>query len=402
MNNVNVTVLKDEALGGVEREYNEVKRNASVGEKAKVIGGLCHSFRKGDVVTAIDEKTYVTDGVRFEREDGEVQTLVSWHGDYVVLEPSDIVRINSERFRMVDRKATVGDRVIITNAEFPSNYDVGETFIVERSEKETRELLAGIYVEALRNRRGQNVPGFVKDGKYRVLEPLTTPLSSRPVAEQSAEIIATLTAEVESLKKRVTALERADSPTVIQTEPALVAAVKSPQQIRDEIVERAKADVEGVKTPWNINANPQPLVYTYKMYVVDVEFVVNRNKRTVVAIARWRKNGEIISRGVAKCSPNDVFNAHIGKAIALRRALGLEVPAEYLSVPGPTEVRVGDVVEWGCTGSKYRVEKISGNFYNFYSYRLREVIDAIEYDDVLKYCKIIDDSLITVGEEVAA
>jgi hypothetical protein len=39
-----------------------------------------------------------------------------------------------------------------------------------------------------------------------------------------------------------------------------------------------------------------------------------------------------------------VFNVHIGKAIALRRALRLNVPQAYLSVPQPTEAQVGDVV----------------------------------------------------------
>ncbi len=49
-------------------------------------------------------------------------------------------------------------------------------------------------------------------------------------------------------------------------------------------------------------------------------------------------------RGIAKATPDDCFNIHIGKAIALRRALGLAVPDEYLNAPQPTEVRVGDFV----------------------------------------------------------
>ena len=50
------------------------------------------------------------------------------------------------------------------------------------------------------------------------------------------------------------------------------------------------------------------------------------------------------ARGIAKAAPDDCFNVHIGKAIALHRALGLEVPDEYLNAPQPTEVRVGDAV----------------------------------------------------------
>lgn len=88
-----------------------------------------------------------------------------------------------------------------------------------------------------------------------------------------------------------------------------------------------------------------------------VEFVVNSAKRTVVALVFGSESPdyyELREKGITKCAPDDCFNAHIGKAIALRRALGLEVPTEYLNVPQPTEVRVGDVVEH---------YKVSGKFF---------------------------------------
>lgn len=171
-------------------------------------------------------------------------------------------------------------------------------------------------------------------------------LSSRPAAEQSAEIIATLTAEVESLKKRVTALELADSPTVTQTETVLVAPVKSPQEIRDEIVERAKADVKALIDSDGTVLLPNSIG---SKYVCIPEYIVSREKRKVtVVILRGWNSGKVRGVGRAICSANDVFNAYIGRAIALRRALGLEVPAEYLSVPSPTDVRVGDVVYTAC------------------------------------------------------
>ena len=53
---------------------------------------------------------------------------------------------------------------------------------------------------------------------------------------------------------------------------------------------------------------------------------------------------KINARGKAKCAQGDTFNVHIGKAIALRRALGLPVPSEYTNAPQPTEPKVGDVV----------------------------------------------------------
>jgi hypothetical protein len=104
------------------------------------------------------------------------------------------------------------------------------------------------------------------------------------------------------------------------------------QQVRDEIVEKAKRDVKH-----------ETLEATQSL--LRAKFVVNSEKRTVVCLMERFDLGYIAKRGIAKCDPSDCFNVHIGKAIALRRALGLEVPAEYLNAPQPTEVRVGDVVE---------------------------------------------------------
>src|SRR5690606_7062031 len=78
----------------------------------------------------------------------------------------------------------------------------------------------------------------------------------------------------------------------------------------------------------------------------SAEFIVNEDKRTIVALLRGKHSSKVRAKGTAKCAPGDCFNVHIGKAIALRRALGLEVPTEYLNAPQPTEVRVGDVVDY--------------------------------------------------------
>lgn len=120
------------------------------------------------------------------------------------------------------------------------------------------------------------------------------------------------------------------------------------QSRRDEIVDQAKADVEKlIEDAGSIC----PVYYgnhTMRECTNRVEFVVNREKRTVVALVfgkSQRVRSELREKGIAKAAPDDCFNVHIGKAIALRRALGLAVPDEYLNAPQPTEVRVGDVVQ---------------------------------------------------------
>ena len=149
---------------------------------------------------------------------------------------------------------------------------------------------------------------------------------------------------------------------------------KSPQKERDRIVEQAKRDVEEF-----IYELPMETVYNF------VDFVVNKEKRTVVALLRKLKNGKVLGKGIAKCHPNDCFNVHIGKAIALRRALGLEVPSEYLNAPQPTEKRIGDIVEY--KGYKVEVCGYSDNRYMDYTRGTCQLGSIVSNEG-----KIIDDS----------
>ncbi|WP_052679248.1 hypothetical protein [Paenibacillus polymyxa] len=385
----NVTALPDVSLGGIEREYREVKRKAAAGERIKIVNPIASfgDYEKGDVLTV-----YSTGcgGVH------TVETAEGWDGgghifvsddEYVILEPTDTVHLpikgrisGTERFRMVDRKAAVGERVIIVNNELPSNYEVGEVFNVQKYGEETESLYGGIYIAELCGRHDQNVEGFVRDGKYRVLEPLTTapPLSEQSAQDQAAATISALALRLDALTERMDALEAkvtqvTQPTTTVDPEVVLKAvrkfseglkrsvsdALKTPQQRRDEIVERAKADVADLLSHNYPDAAVAGVWLSERDWITvtdECEFTVNRKKRTVVALIRELETGKknVVLRGIAKCAPGDVFNAHIGKAISLRRALGLEVPAEYLNVPQPMEVRVGDVVEGtshsGATG----------------------------------------------------
>ncbi|MEK4360843.1 hypothetical protein NYE48_27940 [Paenibacillus sp. FSL M7-1455] len=354
-----VTVLPDESLGGVLREYREVKRKAAVGERIKITADrstmLGEDF-KGTVhtVKSVDCSNADTDG---KWSDGS--TLNPDHDDYVVLEPSDILVIDGARYRMVDRVAAVGERVIITNAELGYGYKQGGVYVIMALDCDDPCIWPdGTYMSEI----------YLEQQEYRVLEPVETAatpqLSELPASDQIAENIAALAARVSGLEAKVAEMmrpvnERVNPAELSMSKSEVEAAIevfsqpippqKTAQQIRDEIVERAKADVKTLlDTQSPIGHDIEALDGAYINYHPHnhrVEFVVNRDKRTVVALVWHRRTDKLRLRGIAKCAPGDVFNAHIGRAIALRRALGLEVPAEYLSVPNPEEVRVGDVVE---------------------------------------------------------
>lgn len=82
------------------------------------------------------------------------------------------------------------------------------------------------------------------------------------------------------------------------------------------------------------------------VFSCDVQFIVDKVKRTVVAIARGYESKRVRGRGIAKTAPTDTFNETIGKAIALGRALDVEIPSIILASPSPVEPKTGDIIEY--------------------------------------------------------
>ena|SRR5699024_678710 len=173
---------------------------------------------------------------------------------------------------------------------------------------------------------------------------------------------------------------------------AKAVAEETAQEKRDRIVEQAKADVEELKEDgiYKIYRGFKNDIYKgrwdpYSNFGGCVgEFIVNKEKRTVVVLMKGTYSGELYAKGIAKCAPSDCFNEYIGKAIALRRALGLKVPKDYLNAPNPTEVRVGNVVDTNSYFGGMVVSEVL---------RLHDDKINIETYDKLAGTRIIDDSV---------
>lgn len=182
---------------------------------------------------------------------------------------------------------------------------------------------------------------------------------------------------------------------------------ETPQEKRDRIIERAKVDIKELRDEGNSMFGQ---VYMVNGRLCNVEFIVNKKKRTVVALLRGIDTGIIRAKGIAKCAPGDCFNVWIGKAIALRRALGLEIPSEYLNAPQPTEVRVGDIVydeHYKMKGKVYAINPLRRTYNHDRTYFGKEkgwltYIDPQEYERRIKQseAKIIDDSRVREADEV--
>jgi hypothetical protein len=108
----NVHILPDENLGGVLREYVEVDRKANVGD---------YVYFNDDIDTPeylkVTGYNHDIDYYKVEHDPNEWGATVEVSYEACrTLEPTDIIRVNDERYRLVDRKAKVGEKVLIVNA----------------------------------------------------------------------------------------------------------------------------------------------------------------------------------------------------------------------------------------------------------------------------------------------
>lgn len=105
----------------------------------------------------------------------------------------------------------------------------------------------------------------------------------------------------------------------LSTEVAkFIAKEKASTSARKELITKAREDVASLP-------EYHPLTRT--------QFYVNEDKGLVVAKIVGKSSGTVYKTGIARLSKGDKFDAYIGKAIALRRALGKDVPQEYINAP---------------------------------------------------------------------
>ncbi|WP_322784372.1 hypothetical protein [Bacillus velezensis] len=113
--NANIHVLADETLGGIKREYVEVDRKAIEGERIIIVAKryTYDDYKNGDIFTVDRDFHSEMDFVESDAvaSDGNYSGAI-YHDEYRALEPTDIVHIDGERYKLTDRKAEVGEKVI--------------------------------------------------------------------------------------------------------------------------------------------------------------------------------------------------------------------------------------------------------------------------------------------------
>ncbi|WP_412677718.1 hypothetical protein [Bacillus swezeyi] len=194
--NEKIHVLADESLGGIKREYVEVDRKAEVGDK--IIVTKSDDFPVGHIDTVAHWYDNYDDGSidLSEGVDNDV-FLDGAREEYCVLEPTNIVHVDGERYEMVDRKAEVGERFIYLD-DTGVDLTIGGIYTLY-------EIIEGVY-------------GFIDDmgddralrdeAKYRVLVPVeSSEEEEEPQPSDPIDVIANLATRVAELERKVSGFE---------------------------------------------------------------------------------------------------------------------------------------------------------------------------------------------------
>ncbi|WP_342439304.1 hypothetical protein NSS79_10530 [Paenibacillus sp. FSL L8-0436] len=237
----------------------------------------------------------------------------------------------TKQYREVSRKAAVGERIkIVAAVVISGSYKNGEEMTVKQ--RQDTEPYGVWTVEQ---------PVFVYDREYVVLEPVTsaapTPLSADPLYAAFRQLILDNAEAVRAI------LPELEASVPLRLTPHVTPLITPPYAVkpltRAQVIAKAAADVaELLRIGHDVDSElPEPVDFQGVFFSVKLH--VNREKRSVTALV-FRGCGTFArdvpeAKFTAKCSPADVFHAEIGKAIALRKALGLTVPSEYTDAPQP-------------------------------------------------------------------
>lgn len=193
-------LIADESLGGVWREFVEVEREAKDGDFA-----VFKTEYKG-ITPGKPYEINVTKPhggmIEFYDDNGDEHWWDIPSEEFTIVEPTDIVHIDGQRYRMIDRKAKVGEKVMY----YKDGKSDGVVTTCIGYDKRFNDC---INVEPYLTKDGDDETCGFADGYYRVLEPVesieeTDDVLTVDETEASKSVLDLLA----NLARRVTELEQ--------------------------------------------------------------------------------------------------------------------------------------------------------------------------------------------------
>lgn len=356
------------------------------------------TYKVGDKVRILDAKK-IKNVVKNGFKSGEVYPVTRIYDDGrpVIEHETDFLAFFQDELKYIekveesDAKMTqfkVGDKVRVINADGikpnAARFKNGEIAKVTGSSE------YGVVIE--RKSDGKSIGVWTSElGCIELVSP-------KPTKNQR---ISALEKEVETLKVEIEALKAAQKPPVTVIADAIKRYKEctpneqaSANEKRKAIIDEAKAFVEKYEKACRSMLRYEGdtgngIINNVSMNIV---FEVNVEKRAVTALFYARTDGILRTKGIAKCNPSDVFNEHIGKAIALGSALGLDV-SKFEKAAQPSEVVVGHIIDTEPAGGSWTatVTKLDDSrAHNLYGKAFQHSHDSGWLGE--KQVKVIDDT----------
>lgn len=199
------------------------------------------------------------------------------------------------KLNTVKRHAEIGERFIVTKPDCTfGDYEKGDVFTA------LEHFGDGVVAKELREKLGESDEPYIRHSEYEVIIEDEVPLQDVPTKEP--------------------------------------VPIKSPNQQRKELNQQAREFVEN-------HLNAEGLVINHDYYEnPTISFFRKGNKTTCVITPQNTMLDRFVGRSF--CSKGDVFNEWIGKAIALARALEIDIPQEFIDAVQPTEYVKGQVIRY--------------------------------------------------------
>ncbi|WP_456959230.1 hypothetical protein [Lysinibacillus sp. TE18511] len=354
------------------------------------------TYKVGDKVRILDAEniyTAVKEGFKTGRV-YEVESIDS-HGDPLITNGENTICFFQSELQYIEKveesdakmtKFKVGDKVrVVAESHGWGGVSKGDEGVIKSVDGKGR-------YQAL-------IPSFHDNITWAGEERCFELAPQKPTKKQR---ITTLEQKVEAMQAEIDALKAAQKPkSILSGEGTLTISKecdtekiaarlaeaikgilpKSANEKRKAIIDEAKAFVEKYSGVVKVDTTP----YTTGAGSTTVKLFVNKEKRIVTAIPHLVNVNYTVhnDKKFAKCNPSDVFNADIGKAIALGRALGIDV-SKFEKAVQPSEVVEGMVVihtededvytiEGVYEGNRYDMRHTDGEYFG--KYRMTDSIE---------------------------
>lgn len=257
---------------------------------------------------------------------------------------------STSKFKVGDKVRILDVEAIDCGASYWVNGDVLEVVTISDSDLPRLSCYAG-----------DTYGLIVLEREFHAIERIS-PLSKKRRIEALEKDVARQETELEELRAKIEAMTQDRATRTAKSlvkvcagggfvevdgQPMFVRTSLTPNQQRAQIIADAKGfveqTIEDARGEDGDIVVPDPLEIGNPWCCREIKFEVNAEKRSVVALAIGICDGKVVEKAIAKCAPDDVFNADIGKAIAVGRLFGLDVE-RFINAPKPTEIVVGQRV----------------------------------------------------------